>query len=184
VSLTYPTKLLDHTLNRVLKADKDFLYFCTIQWCVLINIWSLINQWNFRLDTHTHRPTHPHPHTPKHTHTHPNTQTPKHTHTQNTCFPFTVRTKCKQSLISFSIQLQFYRVLSWLWRSVAVLSPGRFGFASSAVCSETNRQWIGLSLIKWFYRVDIIPQLFRTLSVTHHHHNVKVILATASLCNT
>jgi len=129
-------------------------------------------------DTHTHSQTH--------TQTHTNTNT--HKHTQNIYFTSTDETRCRQSVITFAVQQQFYRAMSLLWLLVSVLSPRMPGFASSQVCIGfmVGKAAVGLVCLRTllFYPVDITPPPFRTLSAIHHQHNVKVILAAASLSKT
>jgi hypothetical protein len=89
-------------------------------------------------NTYNHSPTLSHTLTHKHklTHTHKHKLTHTHTHTHTTsCFLPTVTTHYQHSVISFSVQQQFYRVLPLLRRLVAVFSPRRHGIISSPVCS-------------------------------------------------
>ena len=94
------------------------------------------------LQTHTHTNTHTHTHTHIHIHIHKHkdTNTKKHTHTQtnkqtqNIYFTSTDKTRCRQSVITFAVQQQFYRAMSLLWLLVSVLSTRMPGFRSSQVC--------------------------------------------------
>jgi len=151
------------TLSRGLKAIKHSLYFCTIQCCLLINILGIVHSMKFQ-SLHKHKPTH-------------------------TISVFLLHLGCRQSVIFFSFQQKFYKVLPWLRRLVAVLLPINSGFGSSSVCvcviyGGKKRVGVVSYRVLWLYPIDIIPPIFRTLSTIHHQHHEKVILAAAGISNT
>ena len=111
----------------MLKASKHSFYFCTILLRVLINIYHYSVHEISVLHTIAHTLAQTTAHIHKHKHRH------KHIY-NNHWLSSTVRTRCKQSVIFFQAQHQFYSVVPWHRLLVVDHTPRRGGFSSSPVC--------------------------------------------------